>query len=739
MPAPGGTQSRPALPRPPLDKFLTFTVIGLSTAAVYAVIASGLVLTYTTTGIFNFAHGAVGMLSAFMYWEVHVNRGLSTPLSLLIVLGVFAPLFGVLLEAVVMRGLYGTSEATKLVVSISLLAGMISVANWVWPPANRSLSEFYGDKTPIKVFSTAVTYHELITMLVAIVVALGLRSLLYGTRIGIAMRASVDDRALATLNGARPARVAMLAWAIGAVLAAIGGILIAPSSGLSAPTLSLLIVNAYAAAIFGRLSRLPLTFVGAVVLGLADGYLAGYTPQNSQFLAGLRLAAPAILLFLVLLVIPNPRLRGRVRTREFFPAPSWSAALTFGAITVAIGLVLATTLSSADATIYVNIFPIAIFALSLVPLTGFAGQISLCQLSFAAIGAVVWAQWGTHGNPLVMLAAAVVAGVVGGLIALPALRLSGIYLALATAGFAVALDNWIWTLPPIKVFGLFTLNLFQTGQTSAAPLKVFGYSFDTADRAMVLLSVVLALMTLVVVWIRRSSFGRRLLAMKDSEAACATLGMRLIGAKTAIFAISAAMAGLGGALYASELQSIVNDRFSFISGLPIFTLAVIGGIAFVGTGMFSGLSLGGGLPLLGTLGVFWTNLSGVLPGLAGIGLGRNPNGAISDMRDAFGRAWRDKRIFGALIGGEVLIWVLRVATVYRNWPYVMLAGLWALAWLLSVAAADRVGQMRSAAPQRAKQGALEWLGVTEPWDAADLLEIDRRLAWTEEEQAHAPV
>jgi len=721
-----------------VEKFLTFTVIGLTTSAVYAVIASGLVLTYTTTGVFNFAHGAVGMLAAFMYWQVHISWGWSTPMALFVVLFVFAPLFGVLLEAVVMRGLYGTSEATKLVVSISLLAGMIAVADWVWPPANRTLNEFYSNKHPIRIFSTAVTWHQLITILVAIFVALGLRTLLYRTRIGVAMRASVDDRALATLNGARPARVAMLAWAIGAVLAAIGGILIAPDSGLSAATLSLLIVNAYAAAIFGRLRSLPLTFVGAIVLGLADGYLAGYTP-NSIYLAGLRLAAPAILLFLVLLVIPNPRLRGRVRTREYFPAPSWRAAWTFAAITVIFGVVLASTLSNADATIYVNIFPIAIFALTLVPLTGFAGQISLCQLSFAAIGAVVWAQWGTHGNPLVMVAAALVAAAVGALIALPALRLSGIYLALATAGFAVALDNWIWTIPPIKVFGLFTLNLFETGQTSAAALKMFGYTFDTADREMILLSVVLALMTLAVVWIRRSSFGRRLLAMKDSEAACATLGMRLIGTKTAIFAISAGMAGLGGALYASVLQSIVDDRFSFITGLPIFTLAVIGGIAFVGTGLFSGISLGGGLPLLGTLGAFWTNLSGVLPGLAGIGLGRNPNGALAEMRDAFGRAWRDKRVFGLLAGGEVMIWVLRLAGAYRNWPFVIVAIVWALAWLLSVAAVDRIALMRAGAPPRSKRGPLEWVGITEPWDPADVVELDRRLAWTEEERSHAPV
>jgi branched-chain amino acid transport system permease protein len=715
-----------------VDKFLTFTVVGMSTAAIYAVIASGLVLTYTTTGVFNFAHGAIGMLAAFTYWQLRVDWGWSTPVAVFVVLFVMAPLFGVLLETVVMRGLQGTSEVTKIVVSISLLAAMISAANWIWTPAvNRSLDPFFG-QYKVNVLSTAVTWHQAITMGVAIFVALALRFMLYRTRIGIAMRASVDDHALATLNGARPARIALLAWASGAVLAAIGGILIAPGSGMDAGLLSLLIVNAYAAAIIGRLRSLPLTFVGAVVLGLTDAYLSGYLP-NSAFLQGLRIASPAIVLFIVLLVIPNPRLRGRARSREYFPSPSWSGAAALSATIVLMAAVLATTLSAADATIYVRIFPFAIFALSLVPLTGFAGQISLCQLSFAGIGASVWAQWGNHGNPLWMIGAALVAAIIGALVALPALRLSGIYLALATAAFAVTLDRWVWTLPPLTIFGKVTLNLFQTGSASATALKLFGYTFDTAPRQIMLLSVTLALLTLLVVWIRRSAFGRRLLAMRDSEAACATLGMRLVATKTAVFAISAGMAGLGGALYASQLQSIQTGNFDFITGLPIVLAAVIGGMAYAGTGFFAGLSLQAGLPLISQIGAFFAKLAGVLPGLAGIGLGRNPNGAIADLRDAFGRVWRDRRIFAAVMTGEIAIWLLRLAHVYRNWPFVAIAVVWGLAWLLSVAGADRLAAQRAERGPDTHTVPLEWVGVTESWNAGDVIELDKRLSVTEAE------
>src|SRR5262249_6329377 len=154
----------------------------------------------------------------------------------------------------------------------------------------------------------------------------------------------------------------------------------------------------YAAAVFGRLRSLPLTFVGAIVLGCADGYLQGYLPSTgsaAQYLGGLRLATPVILLFVVLLVLPNQRLRSHTRLREFFPAPSTKGLLMFIAFTTAFGILLTTTLAPNDLQTYSKIFAVGVIALSLVPLVGFAGQISLCQLSFAGIGAVVMAHLGT--------------------------------------------------------------------------------------------------------------------------------------------------------------------------------------------------------------------------------------------------------------------------------------------------------------------------------------------------------
>jgi branched-chain amino acid transport system permease protein len=710
-----------------VDKFLIFTIVGLSTAAIYAVIASGLVLTYTTTGVFNFAHGAAGMLAAFAYWQLRVDWDWPAPLALAAVLLVLAPGFGLLLERVIMRGLEGTSEATKLVVSISLLVGMIGVAQWVWPPGvSRTVRAFFGS-SKFTVGPTVVTYHQLVTIGVAIAVAIGLRLLLYRSRTGVAMRAVVDDRSLAQLNGARTALVARASWAIGTSLAALGGILIVSSSGLSAPALSLLIVNAYAAAVFGRLRSIPLTFLGAVVLGCLEGYLTGYLPQN-QYLPGLRLAAPVILLFVVLLVMPNPSLRSHVRTREYFPAPTRKGAAMFLLFTLGFGLVLATTLSRSDLTTYAKMFSIGIVALSLVPLVGFAGQISLCQLSFAGIGAICMAHYGADGSPTGVLVAVVVCAAVGALVALPALRLSGIYLALATAAFAVFLDRWVFNLPDFSV-GPVDIKFFGSGSVPVKPLKLFGTSLGDARSQMVLAVIAFVLIAGLVMGIRSSRFGRRLLAVRDSEAACATFGLNLLGARLAVFMLSAAIAGLGGAIYATELSAITPNNFDFFTGLPIFMLVVVGGAGFVGGALFAGIGLYGVLPAVTALWEALTRVQTVTTGLVGISMGKQPSGAAPQFTEGFAELRDDTPVLVSMVVGVGIAWVLRLAGVYEGWGMVIVMFVVAVAALgVARRRAERsMGSALEAGEVPVEDVPLEWMGVTVPWSVDKLTEIDRHL------------
>ncbi|HLM28365.1 MAG TPA: branched-chain amino acid ABC transporter permease, partial [Acidimicrobiales bacterium] len=245
-----------------METFLQYTILGLVTGGVYGIAASGLVVTYTTSGIFNFAHGAIAMLAAFVYWQVRFDWGWPAPVALVVVLGVLAPLLGALLYVVLMRGLRGTSEVTRIVVPVSVMLGFLALATWIWDPTPstpRLFLLFFGADNTVSIGGVNVTYHELLAMVLAVVIALSLRVLFFRTRNGVAMRAVVDDPDLLELNAGRPERLAAISWALGAFLAALAGVLITPIQGsaMSATALTLLVIDAFAAAMFGRLRSLP--------------------------------------------------------------------------------------------------------------------------------------------------------------------------------------------------------------------------------------------------------------------------------------------------------------------------------------------------------------------------------------------------------------------------------------------------------------------------------------------------
>jgi branched-chain amino acid transport system permease protein len=619
-----------------LDQFLTFTVFGLVTAAIYAVAASGLVLTYTTSGIFNFAHGAFGMLAAFVYWRLRVEWGWPAPIALVVMLGFVAPAFGALIERVVLRGLQDVSEVTKLVVSVSLLFGTFQGALILFPPdQGRRFPGFYsGNAFDLGVVD--LQWHDAFTIAAAVLVAIGLRYLLFRTRTGVAMRAVVDDRPLSQLTGSRPDRSAMLAWAIGTSLAALSGILLAGSQGvLKHLDLTLLVINAYAAAMIGRLRSLPLTFLGALILGLGESYAVGYLPTNqsvtsifgwSDFtpisLSGLRPAFPVILLFVILLFLPPLKVRagGMQKSREYIPKPpvrrwligtvvlgvlAWGVGNQFSDLRqFHLGIGLAT----------------GIIMLSLVPLTGWGGQINLAPLTFAGIGAVCMGHFGGHGTLWGLLVAMVVTGLVGALVALPALRLQGLYLALATGAFAVFMEKMFFNQSII----------LPNASLNVGRLDVGGVSFDSNKAHLILLAVVFGLLATFLVWLRQGEFARRLLAMKASPAACVTLGLNLTRTKLQVFTLSAAIAGLGGALLGAQSNSVSPDSFRFLQGLPIVLLAVVGGIGAVGGALFGGLTFAFAFFIIPDIAPSLENLFALSPALAGISLGRNPNGAINE-------------------------------------------------------------------------------------------------------------
>lgn len=657
-----------------MDKFLTFTIAGLSTAAIYAVAASGLVVTYTTSGIFNFAHGAFGMLAAFTYWQVNQGWGWPTIPSVIFVVFVAAPLFGAFIERVIMRGIEGASEVVKIVVTVSLMVALLGFAQVIWPQdIARPVPPFFPGKF-VELFGVRVPWSRLLTMVIAVLVAVGLRLVFKKTRLGIAMRAVVDDRSLLQLNGGRPGRTAMLAWAIGAGLAAVSGVLIASEQTLSAVTLTLLVINAYAVAVVGRLRSLPGAFLGAVILGLVESYATGYINPSTTIgpisLQNLRSAIPAIMLFIVILLQPEARLRagGVSRTRPPLPLPSQRTAVIGGVALVLVTAALGSMMAAPDLSLVVKGYGFALITLSLVPLTGYAGQISLAQMTFVGIGAVSMATWGATGSPVGVAIAIGVCALVGAVVAVPALRLSGIYLALATAAFALFCTSMVFNQQ----------DVMPGGSIQVPPLQVGPFEVTNDFRQLLLFAVTFALVGNLIVLLRRNAWGRRLAAMRDSPVACATLGLNLTSTKVGVFAFSAAIAGAGGALAG---RTFITDEFALPSSLPITMLAVVGGIGSVAGAFIGGIILGS-FPIGATffaanaIGVFRfvtfpvTDLLAVGPGAMGISLGREPDGAAPQMAAGYRAVGQSPPSLVVAALGFVALWGAERLDLITKWGFV---------------------------------------------------------------------
>jgi branched-chain amino acid transport system permease protein len=565
-----------------LQTFFTFLLIGITASAVYAISATGLVVTYITSGIFNFAHGAIGMFLAFVYWELHVNRGWSTPLALFVTLGVIAPLIGVLLDVAVMRRLLaGASVATKLVVTLAVLLAFQGFALAIWGIKLRAMPGLWGDRHTVTVSGLVITWDQITTVLAAVAVAFGLRVLFRRTRLGVAMRAVVDNRELCAIKGISPNRVTAASWAMGCMLAGLAAILIAPGLNLEVNTLSLLVVSAYAAAILGRLESLPATFAGALLLGVGEKLIIGYLPQSNELVRNLEPAFPFLLLFAALLLRPQRRLPEKVPTHAEPEPPRPRTAMIVGGVGIVLALLLSGGMNNFRLLIGSQALLFSCLTISLVMVTGLSGQVSLMQMSFAGVGAVVLGKIGT-GLPygIGLLIAALAAGALGVLIALPVARLRGIYLALSTLAFAILMDALFFQNSRI-------LNL---GTTIAVPRpSFFGVRFHSERAMFVLLAIATAVFANVFLIVRRSSFGRQMAALRDSPIASQTMGMSVSWAKLKIFGLSAAMAGLAGGLLGSLQVRVGPFDFLYFRSLTLLLVATIFGITSVSGALLGAL------------------------------------------------------------------------------------------------------------------------------------------------------
>ena len=386
----------------------------------------------------------------------------------------------------------------------------------------------------------------------------------------------------------------------------------------------------------------------------------------------------------------------------------------------------------------------AIIALSLVLLTGFAGEINLAALSFGAIAVMVVYHFGISGTGTEarttlwgILLAAVVTALVGALIALPALRLRGLYLALATMAFGVFISRMVLTeRTEREIFGL-KFTLFTSGQLAIPRPKIGPIDFNGQDAFLFLCAGLFVAIGIGMVYLRHSGYGRRLTAMKDSPAASATLGMSVVRLKLSIFMMSAAIAGIGGVMMAAQVGTVNSDRFDIFLSLALAMITVVGGIGYVSGALFAGIFLIAFIEALNlmlkkfavdyssleAIFMFFISAVTVLPATIGITMGKNPSGAVSDIVEGMNKVKQSKPLMITVIGLEAAIWALTATEVITNWHFVILT----FANLILVPIVGGKFLMARAMRGVPKPVPPELIGIDRPFTDEDLAAMDQAL------------
>jgi branched-subunit amino acid ABC-type transport system permease component len=560
-----------------MTDLLPFIVIGLVAGSLYGLAAAGLVLTYKTSGIFNFAHGAVGAATAYIFYDLRDRQGLPAWLAILLAVGVAAPLGGLVLAVIAAR-LAEASTARRVVATIGVVLAIQGGLQLRYGIAPFPLDTPLPDHT-FTVADVRVGYDQAITFGVAVVAVLALGLLFRVSTLGLHMRSVVDNPELLDMSGTAPAGVQVRAWAIGSAFAGLSGLLIAPAIGLDALLLTLVVVQAFGAAAVGRFTHLGRTFLGGLAIGVAAALLhAPKVTRNVGFLKdlpNLDTSLPFLVLFCVLLFtrggsFTERSVRREVREPIHLPRPVILALLlAAGAGAIAIPHVFDTrvlvyTLGAVFIVIYASLYL----------LVELSNQVTLCQVAFVAIGATTFSHvtygWGLPWG-VGVLAAAAVAIPIGAFVAIPAIRLSGLFLALATLGFGILVEQLLYNRD--VMFGRY-------GQREGARPHLLHLNTDTGYFYLCLGFGVAAIA--LVVLIRGSRLGRLLNALADSPVALATHGASVNITRVGVFCISAALAGTAGALLVGVTGSVSSSGTSAAALVSFNSLLWLAVLSFVG-------------------------------------------------------------------------------------------------------------------------------------------------------------
>jgi branched-subunit amino acid ABC-type transport system permease component len=609
-----------------MNTFFNYFIPGISDGSVYALCALGMVLTYKTSGVFNFAYGAQAAVGAYMFYEFHdlpsrhwlaailpksMQGPYPWPVAFILGLLIVGVIGGLLLER--LASLLSSAPTVMIVVAtVGLLVMLQSLMTAIYGAADLRTRD-YLPTSGFTLGEIKVSYGDVMVTVFCLVSALALFLFFGRTRLGKATTAVVDDPNLLALQKMSPTAVRRLSWILGSSFATIAGMLLAPKLGVSVNTLVLIVIAAYGAAAIGLFENLPLTVGGAFGIGVLINYLPSQTQRYDNTLFGkdnlifqeLPRNVPFIVLLVVFLIVPATKLteRGVRNARRLTPPRQFPPLVSgIGLAVMLAGLILVPhVVDDAKVTQYSAGLGYMIIFLSLGMLIWMSGQISLCHMGFAALGAVTMGHMVTTGFsdkipllgghtvswPVAVLIGGLVAVPFGAVVAIPAIRLAGIYVAVATFGFGIVLQYIVY--PIWCFFGIPPLvpiprpgddfTLFRTGQSGHTG-GILGMNFVSDERYYYLCLIVTMLMAAVVLLVRRSRLGQLLRALADSPVAVEAYGANTTVIRVVVFCLAAFMAGVGGAVLSGTPEQA--------SGTPggiydyTFSLIIVAVLGFCG-------------------------------------------------------------------------------------------------------------------------------------------------------------
>jgi branched-chain amino acid transport system permease protein len=631
---------------------IAFILAGLVLGGIYAISAASIVVTYVSTGVLNFAFGAIAFFIARLYYYLVAQHGWPVYAAAIVAIVIAGPLLGVALYFALFRFLTQAQAITKVVATIGLSVAIPAATELIF--GNQAILTSPGlAPLPVHVFhvgGVAITLDQVIAYCCVVAVLAVGTYVLRRTWVGLMVRATVDSRAMTSLSGISPARIAVGVWAAGTFLAGLAGVLAAPVLNVSSVSnYTVITASAFAAVVAAKLRSLPIAVGVGLIMGVVGSLLQYALPRVSSLITGDIIAAIPFATVLVFLLyytwrkaVSDENLGGTLdRAISVRALTSWASGrpsagpgaegglrgLTAKALAlvpqnpfVIITAILPLVLSAYWVGPVAEGVALAIIFLSFTLLTGEGGMISLCQISFAGIGGLTAAQVNSTYH-LPVLLGVVIGGLIaclGGLIVgLLTVRMGNLYAALATLTFGLLLSSIVFQLNVFLQFG--------AGVTVSRP------SFISSNIALTYFTLaIFVVISLFITAIRRSTSGLALTAIRSSETGARSAGISVIRMKIMVWALAAAIAGIGGGMYGIYTGAALPQSFDTIIGLTWFAVVITNGRRSNNAALAAGLSFVLIPQLFATyLPTSWGPLPTLLFGAGAVLLARNPEGIIT--------------------------------------------------------------------------------------------------------------